>query len=196
VSVFGKPFDTMTLPLVTLVLGGARSGKSAYAESLIASASGMGGRGLYIATAEPGDGEMVERIRRHQARRGGAWTTVEEPLKIADTLRRFSDPGRPVLVDCLTLWLSNVMAADRDVDAEVAALTEGLGNLAGSVVLVSNEVGLGLVPATPLGRAFRDHAGRLNQAVAQRADRVVFVAAGLPLALKDAARLPKDGMQQ
>jgi adenosylcobinamide kinase/adenosylcobinamide-phosphate guanylyltransferase len=196
VSVSGKPFDTMTLPLVTLVLGGARSGKSAYAESLIASASGMGGRGLYIATAEPGDGEMVERIRRHQARRGGAWTTVEEPLKLVDTLRRFSDPERPMLVDCLTLWLSNVMAADRDVDAEVAALTGGLNHLAGSVVLVSNEVGLGLVPATPLGRAFRDHAGRLNQAVAQRADRVVFVAAGLPLALKDATQSPKDRMQQ
>jgi adenosylcobinamide kinase/adenosylcobinamide-phosphate guanylyltransferase len=88
------------------------------------------------------------------------------------------------------------MAADRDVDAEVAALTEGLGNLAGPVVLVSNEVGLGLVPATPLGRAFRDHAGRLNQAVAQRADRVVFVVAGLPLALKDAMQLPKDKMQR
>ena len=196
VSVSGKPFDTMTLPLVTLVLGGARSGKSAYAESLIAPTSGMGGRGLYIATAEAGDGEMAERIRRHQARRGSAWTTVEEPLRLADALRRFCDPGRPVLVDCLTLWLSNVMAAERDVDAEVAALAEGLGDLAGAVVLVSNEVGLGLVPATPLGRAFRDHAGRLNQAVAQRADRVVFVAAGLPLALKDATQLSKDRTQQ
>jgi adenosylcobinamide kinase/adenosylcobinamide-phosphate guanylyltransferase len=190
----------MTLPLVTLVLGGARSGKSAYAESLaeslIVRASGTDGGALYIATAEPGDEEMAERIRRHQGRRGGAWATIEEPLELADMLRRVSDPARPVLVDCLTLWLSNVMAADRDVDAEVAALTEGLGDLAGPVVLVSNEVGLGVVPATPLGRAFRDHAGRLNQAVARRADRVVFVVAGLPLALKDATQLPKDKMQR
>jgi adenosylcobinamide kinase / adenosylcobinamide-phosphate guanylyltransferase len=173
------------LPLATLVLGGARSGKSAYAERLIESAGGTGGLGLYLATAEAGDGEMAERIRRHRARRGSGWTTVEEPLELADALSRYSDPGRPVLVDCLTLWLSNVMAAERDVDAEVAGLTRALGALAGPVVFVANEVGLGLVPATPLGRAFRDHAGRLNQAVAEVADRVVFVAAGLPLALKD-----------
>ncbi len=176
------------LPLVTLVLGGARSGKSAYAEHLVALAGGSGGPGLYVATAEAGDSEMAERIRRHRARRGDAWMTVEEPLELAEALRRYSAPGRPVLVDCLTLWLSNVMAAERDVDAEVAGLTGTLGRLAGSVVLVSNEVGLGLVPATPLGRAFRDHAGRLNQAVAQVADRVILVAAGLPLVLKDATQ--------
>ena len=174
------------LPLVTLVLGGARSGKSAYAERLVALAGGSGGPGLYVATAEAGDSEMAERIRRHRARRGDAWMTVEEPLELAEALRRYSAPGRPVLVDCLTLWLSNVMAAERDVDAEVAGLTGTLGRLAGSVFLVSNEVGLGLVPATSLGRAFRDHAGRLNQAVAQVANRVIFVVAGLPLTLKDA----------
>jgi adenosylcobinamide kinase / adenosylcobinamide-phosphate guanylyltransferase len=187
------------LPLVTLVLGGARSGKSAYAERLIEAASGSvgetGGLGLYLATAEAGDREMADRISWHRARRGDAWMTVEEPLELAAALRRYSDLGRPVLVDCLTLWLSNVMAAGRDVDAEVAVLTQALGALGGSVVLVSNEVGLGLVPATPLGRAFRDHAGRLNQAVAEVADRVIFVAAGLPLTLKDAMQPPADGTQ-
>ena len=183
-----RALTTEMLPLVTLVLGGARSGKSAYAEHLVALAGGSGGPGLYVATAEAGDSEMAERIRRHRARRGDAWMTVEEPLELAEALRRYSAPGRPVLVDCLTLWLSNVMAAERDVDAEVAGLTGTLGRLAGSVFLVSNEVGLGLVPATPLGRAFRDHAGRLNQAVAQVADRVILVAAGLPLVLKDATQ--------
>ena len=184
----------MIHPLVTLVLGGARSGKSSYAERLVESAGGTGGRALYVATAEAGDSEMAERIRRHRARRGGAWTTVEEPLELADALSRHGASGRAVLVDCLTLWLSNVMAAERDVDAQVAGLTKALGAVGGPVVLVSNEVGLGLVPATPLGRAFRDHAGRLNQAVARVADRVVFVAAGLPLVLKDATKSPKDGM--
>jgi adenosylcobinamide kinase/adenosylcobinamide-phosphate guanylyltransferase len=166
---------------VTLVLGGARSGKSAYAEALVESA----GRGVYLATAEAGDAEMTERILRHRQRRGESWRTVEEPLDLAGALMRCAHPGRPILVDCLTLWLSNLMDAGRDVDGEIKALADGLSALAGPVVLVSNEVGLGLVPETPLGRAFRDHAGRLNQTIAQKADRVVFIAAGLPLTLKD-----------
>lgn len=186
----------MTLPPVTLILGGARSGKSAYAESLIAAADEAGGRALYVATAQAGDAEMAERIRQHRMRRGDAWTTMEEPLEVAAALRRWSVPGRPVLVDCLTLWLSNLMAADRDVGAEVAALTGSLGVVRGPIVLVSNEVGLGLVPETPLGRAFRDHAGRLNQEVARLADRVVFIAAGLPLALKDGKQTEKDRKRQ
>ena len=169
------------LPSVTLVLGGARSGKSAYAEQLISHR----GEGIYIATAEAGDAEMAERIRAHQERRGRGWTTVEEPLALADAIDRHSQAERPALVDCLTLWLSNVMAAGHDVAHETGALVAALGRAAGPVVLVANEVGLGLVPETPIGRAFRDHAGRLNQAVATAAGRVVFVAAGLPLILKD-----------
>jgi adenosylcobinamide kinase/adenosylcobinamide-phosphate guanylyltransferase len=166
---------------VTLVLGGARSGKSAYAEALVEA----GGRGLYLATAEAGDAEMAERILSHRQRRGESWITVEEPLDLAGALKRHAAPERPILVDCLTLWLSNVMAAGRDPDGEAEALADGVSKLAGPVVLVSNEVGLGLVPETPLGRTFRDHAGRLNQTIARIADRVVFIAAGLPLILKD-----------
>lgn len=170
-----------SLPDVTLVLGGARSGKSAHAERLCERAAAR----LYLATAEAGDDEMAERIRRHRARRGPAWTTVEEPVELAAALGRYAAPDRPVLVDCLTLWLSNVMAAGRDVGAERERLVGALAATAGPVVLVSNEVGLGLVPETPLGRAFRDEAGRLNQAVAAVAGRVVFVAAGIPLTLKE-----------
>jgi len=169
------------LASVTLVLGGARSGKSAYAEALVEAV----GRGLYLATAEGGDAEMAERIRRHRQRRGQSWVTVEEPLDLAGALKRHAAPDRPILVDCLTLWLSNVMAAGRDPEGEAVALADGISTLVGPVVLVSNEVGLGLVPETPLGRAFRDHAGRLNQTIARKADRVVFIAAGLPLILKD-----------
>lgn len=173
-----------SLPGVTLVLGGARSGKSRYAEGLI----GERGSGLYLATAEAGDDEMAERIRLHRARRGAGWETVEEPLDLPQAISRHARPQRPMLVDCLTLWLGNLMGAGRDIDAATAALLAALAAAKGVVVLVSNEVGLGIVPATPLGRAFRDHAGRLNQAVAAAADRVVLVAAGLPLILKDTAR--------
>ena len=161
------------------MLGGARSGKSAYAESLI----GNGGA-TYVATAEAGDEEMRERIAAHRQRRGDAWRTIEAPVDLTGALREAGPAGRPVLVDCLTLWLSNVMAADRDVEADIAALGEGLA-AAGPVVLVSNEVGSGIVPDNALARAFRDHAGRLHQAIAARADRVVLVTAGLPTILKD-----------
>jgi adenosylcobinamide kinase/adenosylcobinamide-phosphate guanylyltransferase len=169
---------------VTLVLGGARSGKSANAERL---ALGAGGEPVYIATAEAHDEEMAERIARHRAdRQGRGWTTVEEPLDLVGAIGREARPGRSLLVDCLTLWLSNVMLAGRDPSDEQAALAAALCGATAPVVLVSNEVGLGLVPETPLGRAFRDAQGRLNQAIAARADRVVFVAAGLPLTLKSA----------
>lgn len=171
----------MTDPaLTTLVLGGARSGKSAYAEGLLA-----GAPALYLATAQALDGEMAERIAHHAARRGPGWTTREEPLDLPGALAAALDPARPVLVDCLTLWLSNLMFAQRDIDAETQRLCAVLENPAGPVVLVSNEVGMGLVPETPLGRRFRDHQGRLNQRVAHICRRVVFVAAGLPLILKD-----------
>jgi adenosylcobinamide kinase/adenosylcobinamide-phosphate guanylyltransferase len=167
----------------TLVLGGARSGKSRYAEGL-AHASGLSR--VYLATAEALDPEMRERIARHRrSRADGGWTLIEEPLALVETLRFSAGPERIVLVDCLTLWLSNVMHAGEDPDAAGAALAAALGSIGGPVILVSNEVGMGLVPETPLGRAFRDAQGRLNQAVAANAPRVVFVAAGLPLTLKD-----------
>lgn len=169
------------LPRTTLILGGARSGKSAYAESLF---DGVPGTPVYLATATAGDDEMAERIRRHRARRGDRWRTVEDPLDLAGALDRDSGPESPILVDCLTLWLSNLMAADRDVDAETARLVSALGRTRGPVVLVSNEVGHGIVPDNALARRFRDEAGRLHQAVAGIADRVVFVVAGLPRILK------------
>jgi adenosylcobinamide kinase/adenosylcobinamide-phosphate guanylyltransferase len=166
---------------VTLVLGGARSGKSRFAEALLEAEAP---RGLYIATAEPGDAEMAARIAHHRARRGPRWETLEAPLDLATALRRAPRPDRPVLVDCLTLWLSNLLHAGRDVEAAVDDLVTMLPRLEGKVVLVGNEVGLGIVPDNALARAFRDHAGRLNQRVAAAAQRVVFVAAGLPLILK------------
>lgn len=178
------------LPQLTLVLGGARSGKSRHAEAVIESAIERGEleRGIYVATAEPGDDEMRRRIAEHRSRRGSRWQTVEEPLELAATLARVARPRSGVLVDCLTLWLSNVMRDRRDVEAEMAALAAGLRRSVGPVVLVANEVGLGIVPDNPLARDFRDRAGQLNQTVAQLADRVLFVAAGLPITLKDRDR--------
>ncbi|OFX11096.1 MAG: bifunctional adenosylcobinamide kinase/adenosylcobinamide-phosphate guanylyltransferase, partial [Alphaproteobacteria bacterium RIFOXYD12_FULL_60_8] len=162
-----------------------RSGKSAYAEALIAAHGGESGQ-TYIATAMPHDEEMAARIALHRQRRGEGWHTVEEELDLIGALRA-QPPGRAVLVDCLTLWLSNLLLAQRDPEDEIKALSEALPHLAGPVVLVSNEVGLGIVPDNLLARDFRDHAGRLNQVVAALAQRVVFVAAGLPLFLKDQA---------
>ena len=167
-----------SLSPLTLIVGGARSGKSSYAEGLI------GATGLYLATAEPGDAEMVQRIARHRARRGAHWATVEEPLELAPALARHARADRPILVDCLTLWLSNLMHAGRDIEAATRGLLDALPGLAGTVVFVANEVGLGIVPDNALARRFRDEAGRLNQTVATSCQRVVLVAAGLPLILK------------
>ncbi len=172
------------LPALTLVLGGARSGKSRYAEQLVEQAAAGG---TYCATAEAGDAEMVERIAAHRARRGAFWWTVEEPLALAAVVAAEARPQRPLLIDCLTLWLSNLMLTGRPVEDEAETLCAALKLAAGPVVLVANEVGMGLVPETPLGRRFRDAAGRLNQDIAALADRVVFVAAGLPLVLKPEA---------
>ena len=165
----------------TLVIGGARSGKSRYAEELLAAHDGTR---IYIATAEAGDAVMAARIAAHQARRGAAWQTIEQPLDLVAALETHCRPASAVLVDCLTLWLSNLMAASRDIAAESSRLVRALPQLEGRAVLVSNEVGLGIVPDHPLGREFRDHAGRLNQAVAAAVDEAVFIAAGLPLRLK------------
>lgn len=165
----------------TLVLGGARSGKSRFAESLVL---GSGLKPVYVATASAGDQEMAERIAEHRRRRGDQWLTIEEPVNLAAVLGGLARRKSAVLVDCLTLWLSNLMMRELDVPMEIEELA-GVIPLAGPVVFVSNEVGLGLVPDTPLGREFRDHAGRLNQAVAARARHVYFIAAGLPLVLKE-----------
>ncbi|MDH3472703.1 MAG: bifunctional adenosylcobinamide kinase/adenosylcobinamide-phosphate guanylyltransferase [Rhodospirillales bacterium] len=172
---------TGILPPVTLVLGGARSGKSAHAERLVESQPGSC---LYLATAEAGDGEMAERIARHRARRGSRWDTLEVPLELAAALGGAVRPDGAVLVDCLTLWLSNLLGAGRDPEAETETLVAALPGLAGPVVFVSNEVGLGVVPENALARAFTDHAGRLHQRIADAAQCVVFMAAGLPLQLK------------
>ncbi|HKT18078.1 MAG TPA: bifunctional adenosylcobinamide kinase/adenosylcobinamide-phosphate guanylyltransferase [Stellaceae bacterium] len=169
------------LPRIVLVLGGARSGKSRFAENLIAQASA---KALYIATAERRDPEMIARIAAHRARRGAAWTTLEEPLELVNRLLELPPDSPPVLVDCLTLWLANLMEADRDIGFETERLCSALAQMKQPVVLVANEVGLGIVPDNALARAFRDHAGRLNQSVAALAERVVFLAAGLPMTLK------------
>ena len=170
---------TDALPPLTLVLGGARSGKSAYAESLFTESGAV-----YIATAEAIDDEMRERIARHHERRDDRWTTVEAPVDLGGALRAHARSGPGVLVDCLTVWLGNLMHAGHDTDHEAQTLVESLAGLEGPIVFVANEVGLGVVPDNPMARAFRDHAGRLNQALAARADRVVLVTAGIPLAIK------------
>jgi adenosylcobinamide kinase / adenosylcobinamide-phosphate guanylyltransferase len=169
---------------VTLVLGGARSGKSRFAESLAV------GRLHYVATAQAFDDEMRSRIALHQRQRGQGWTTHEEVYDVPQRLRKLNDPLNFILVDCLTLWLSNLMLADRDVTVACEALLSELQHNNATIVLVSNEVGLGIVPDSPLGRAFRDEQGRLNQQVANVADDVVFIAAGLPLVLK--GQLPRS----
>jgi adenosylcobinamide kinase/adenosylcobinamide-phosphate guanylyltransferase len=168
---------------LTLVLGGARSGKSRHAEELIAALSPPW---IYVATAQPCDAEMAERIAAHQSRRGAAWQTVEAPHDLAGTLAAVPS-GAAVLVDCLTLWLSNRMLANADLDAEIERLEHALDERVRPVVLVANEVGGGIVPDNALGRRFRDLHGALNQRLAARADRVVLMVAGLPLAVKEYA---------
>lgn len=165
-----------------LILGGARSGKSRFAETLAAE-SGLAV--TYIATAEAGDQEMAERIERHRGERPTGWTTVEEPTALGRALRAHADSNVCVVVDCLTLWLSNLMAhGDAAMGRELDELSRTLPLLRGTILLVSNEVGLGIVPDNPLARRFRDEAGRLNQALAGQCERVTFVAAGLPMPLK------------
>jgi adenosylcobinamide kinase/adenosylcobinamide-phosphate guanylyltransferase len=179
----------------TLVLGGARSGKSAFAERL---AQESGKEVIYIATARSGDGEMASRIAQHRQQRPDEWITIEEPLGLGEAVQQWCTPGRLVLVDCLTLWLSNMLFIDGGDYPEVGSIKlptlfhqlraeflDTLDQVRGDLVLVSNEVGMGIVPMGAVSRAFTDEAGRLNQAVAARCERALFVAAGLPLTLKD-----------
>lgn len=170
---------------LTLVIGGARSGKSQYAESCVANGPPPW---IYIATAEMLDGEMQERIRQHQARRDERWQTHDVPLNLASAIQELATEGRYVLVDCLTLWLSNIMHAGLDVAKECDALAESLARAEGHVVLVSNEVGFGIVPDNALARRFRDEQGRLNMKIAEVADEVVLLVAGQPLKVKSADR--------
>jgi adenosylcobinamide kinase / adenosylcobinamide-phosphate guanylyltransferase len=164
-----------------LVLGGRRSGKSRFAEG-VATASGLAL--VYIATAEPGDAEMAERIAAHRARRGDGWHTVEVPIELPAGLAAATGEDRIVLVDCLTLWLANLMQAERDVDAAVDSLLAALDSAASPVILVSNEVGAGIVPINALARRYADAQGFLNQRVAASVDRVVLMTAGIPLQIK------------
>lgn len=174
--------DSMqNLARVTLVLGGARSGKSRYAEALMAEHPEK----VYLATATAGDAEMQARIAEHRARRGEGWVTLEEPLEIVDVIKAESQAGRPLLIDCLTLWAMNFVTAGRDGGREVTRLFEALAATKGPVVMVSNEIGLGVTPENQLSRLFVDLQGQVNQLAAQAAERVVFVAAGLPLIMKD-----------
>jgi adenosylcobinamide kinase / adenosylcobinamide-phosphate guanylyltransferase len=165
---------------VTLVLGGARSGKSRHAESLI---TAQPPPWLYVATAEGGDDEMAARIAAHRARRGPEWRTVEAPRDLPGAIAA-APIGNAVLVDCLTLWLSNLVLGEADVIAEALRLDEVLAQTKVPIVLVSNEVGAGIVPDNALARSFRDAQGRLNQQVAARAHRVVLMVAGVPLVVK------------
>lgn len=165
----------------TLILGGARSGKSGFAEQLVA-ASGL--EAVYVATGRSFDQEMEDRIRHHRERRGAEWQTIEEPLALTETLQEQGREGRAMLVDCLTLWVTNLMMDNRDVDAEASRLAQTVSEASGAVVLVSNEVGMGIVPDNAMARQFRDHAGRLHQLVAAQAQDVYLMAAGLPLKMK------------
>lgn len=172
---------TGALKRVTLVLGGARSGKSAFAERRIEAASPAR---LYLATGQAWDEEMRDRIASHQVRRGAGWETVEAPVELAQALTANTRADRPVLVDCLTLWVTNLMLGEHDMDQAFEQLAAAIPGLDGPVVFVSNEVGLGIVPDNAMARAFRDHAGRLHQSIASLADEVYFVTAGLPLKMK------------
>ncbi|MGP3697702.1 bifunctional adenosylcobinamide kinase/adenosylcobinamide-phosphate guanylyltransferase [Rhodobacter sp. NSM] len=174
-----------TLPPLTLVLGGARSGKSRMAEQLVI---GSGRPRFYLATAEAWDDEMRERISAHRRDRGDGWHTVEEPRDLSPALSRMP-PEACVLLDCATLWLSNHLWAESDIDAEIAVLLHALGSCPAPVVVVSNEVGWAIVPENSLARRFRDEQGRLNQRLAAQAGLVVAVMAGLPMVLK--GRMPE-----
>ncbi len=170
----------MTLPKLTLVLGGAASGKSHFAESLI---DAVPSRRVYIATAQVYDIEMADKVAAHKKMRGDDWLTIEEPINLAEILKARS-PGDAVLIDCATLWLTNLVLGDHDPEDATATLLTAINHCKAPVVIVSNEVGQGIVPDNALSRRFRNAQGRLNRNIAAQADRVIAVMAGLPLVLK------------
>lgn len=169
----------------TLVLGGARSGKSVFSEELtLRLAAEKSTTCIYLATAQIWDGEMRERVDVHKNRRDESWKTIEAPLELSEALHRIGGSGQPILVDCLTLWLTNLMMAERDVDQAGTDLIDMIGALSSPITFVSNEVGQGIVPENKMAREFRDHAGLLHQKLASAVDTVFFVTAGLPTKLK------------
>ena len=170
----------MPLPKLTLVLGGAASGKSTFAETLVLQG---GSDPVYIATAQIFDDEMAEKVRQHREMRGAGWITIEEPMDVPSALAQVG-PAQPVLIDCATLWLTNLILGEHDVVAHTDKLIAALATCNGPVVIVSNEVGQGIVPDNALSRKFRNAQGRLNQQLAAEADLVVAVMAGLLLTLK------------
>lgn len=163
------------------VLGGARSGKSRYAQ---VRAEAIGVQRCFIATAQAFDDEMRDRIARHQADRGAGWQIVEEPLDLAEAIAARSSPGRVLVVDCLTLWTTNLLLAENDIAAAAGKLTNAISRATGPVILVANEVGQGIVPDNALARRFRDEAGLVNQRVAAAVEEVQLLIAGLPMKLK------------
>jgi adenosylcobinamide kinase / adenosylcobinamide-phosphate guanylyltransferase len=174
---------------ITLVIGGCRSGKSRYA---LTAADAVSGRSkIFVATSVPRDVEMEKRVRSHQAERGRDWQTIEEPLKIHETIATFAGSADVILVDCLTLWLSNMMAADmddKDIQARLNQTALALSQACCPVFLVTNEVGYGIVPDNSLARRFRDLAGQVNQLMAKTADRVVLTVAGIAMPIKPEIR--------
>lgn len=164
-----------------LVLGGARSGKSAYAQRRC---EDLGRSRVFIATARAGDEEMADRISRHRADRGTGWTTIEAPIDLLQAIRQAARYADAILVDCLTLWLSNLMLEDHPITVAREELAEAVRQMTVPLVLIANEVGMGIVPENALARRFRDEAGWLNQEIAAVAQEVVLVTAGLPLSLK------------
>lgn len=169
---------------IYFITGGARSGKSSYAEQL---ANSLGGRHAYVATAQALDAEMAERIENHKKDRGDSWETFEEPLDVAELIAKVQGDYQVMLFDCLTLWLSNVLARtdeDANVMKRIHELVDRVRSAEMTSIIVSNEVGLGIVPDNPLARRFRDVAGILNQRMAQAADEVYFMAAGIPVRIK------------
>jgi len=169
---------------ITFVIGGARSGKSSFALKCASDASDLSGKKAFIATAQAHDAEMNERIERHKLERGVVWDTFEEPLYPGRTLGEIRDAYDVIVVDCLTLWLSNIMLADKQIENEIETFCSSLLNVNCSLFIVSNEVGMGIVPENDLARRFRDMAGRLNQKTAAIADEVYLVVAGIPLRIK------------
>lgn len=166
---------------ITFVLGGARSGKSKFAEGLVLN-SGL--KPVYLATGRALDDEMVERIEEHQNRRGEDWETMEEPLALVDAINHAAVPGRIILVDCLTLWVTNLMMAEANVSKEIDALIAALSDVKSPIVFVSNEVGQGVVPINKMAREFVDLSGLVHQRLASVANHVYFVAAGIPNKIK------------
>ncbi len=188
------------LPKLSLIFGGARSGKSGFAEQMALRLSAEGQAVFYLATASAGDAEMQERIAHHRERRPAHWATIEQSLALGAAICEYSQPGTVVLVDCLTVWLSNLLFSEQhdfpeighikppvEFETQRQDLLDALAEAQGTVILVSNEVGMGIVPMGAVSRWFVDEAGRLNQAVAAQADAVIWVAAGLPLYLKGQA---------